>query len=185
MNIGIVNDRRKCFRAPRIKRIFNVRRQKYYICTGIQLKQGAAKIQPGYFTFSNIGNALDMNIFLSSTIITFGESSLSAVVENNVPIFIPRHFESWEIIAISGKRLTLSLFAIARNTLADYFRRQNRNREDCWNDFLDFEAPISEQPAEKLLSDETIANLLRANSLIKWVWKKRKSLCQIHFTTKN
>ena len=54
------------------------------------------------------------------------------------------------------------LFAIARNTLADYFRRQNRNREDCWSDFSDFSAPISEQPVEKLLSEETIENLLRS-----------------------
>ena len=54
------------------------------------------------------------------------------------------------------------LFAIARNTLADYFRRKNRNREDCWSDFSDFSAPISQQPVEKLLSDETIENLLRA-----------------------
>ena len=54
------------------------------------------------------------------------------------------------------------LFAIARNTLADYFRRQNRNCEDSQSDFLEYSAPISEQPDEKLLSDETIENLLRA-----------------------
>ena len=54
------------------------------------------------------------------------------------------------------------LFAIARNTLADYFRRQNRNREDSWSDFFEYSAPIGEQPDEKLLSDETIENLLRA-----------------------
>ena len=54
------------------------------------------------------------------------------------------------------------LFAIARNSLADYFRRQNRKREDSWNEFFDRSAPINEQPEEKLLSDETIENLLRA-----------------------
>lgn len=54
------------------------------------------------------------------------------------------------------------LFAIARNTLADYFRMKNRNRADSWNDFFEYSAPISEQPDEKLLSDETIENLLRA-----------------------
>ena len=54
------------------------------------------------------------------------------------------------------------IFAIARNTLADYFRRQKRNSEDSWNDFFEYSAPISEQPDEKLLSDETIENLLRA-----------------------
>ena len=54
------------------------------------------------------------------------------------------------------------LFAIARNTLADYFRRQNRNREDSWSYFFEYPAPKSEQPDEKLLSEETIENLLRA-----------------------
>lgn len=54
------------------------------------------------------------------------------------------------------------LFAIARNTLTDYFRRQNRKREDSWSDFFEYSAPISRQPDEKLLSDETIENLLRA-----------------------
>ena len=54
------------------------------------------------------------------------------------------------------------LFAIARNTLADYFRRQNRIHEDSWDEFLDRAAPLSDQPEEKLLSDETIENLLRA-----------------------
>ncbi len=54
------------------------------------------------------------------------------------------------------------LFAIARNTLADYFRRQKRNSEDSWIDFFDCSAPIIAQPEEKLLSDETIENLLRA-----------------------
>ena len=54
------------------------------------------------------------------------------------------------------------LFAIARNTLADYFRKQNRKREDSWSDFFEYSAPISVQPDEKLLSEETIENLLRA-----------------------
>ena len=54
------------------------------------------------------------------------------------------------------------LFKIASNTLADYYRRQNRNREDSWDEFLEREAPIGEQPEEKLLSAETIENLLRA-----------------------
>ncbi len=54
------------------------------------------------------------------------------------------------------------LFAIARNTLADYFRRQNRIHEDSWDEFLDRAAPLSAQPEEKLLTDETIENLLRA-----------------------
>ena len=53
------------------------------------------------------------------------------------------------------------LFAIARNTLVDYFRRQNRNREDR-NAFFEYLAPSSEQPEEKLLSDEIIESLLRA-----------------------
>ena len=54
------------------------------------------------------------------------------------------------------------IFAIARNTLADYFRRQKRKREDSWNEIFEYSAPISDQPDEKLLSDETIKNLLRA-----------------------
>lgn len=54
------------------------------------------------------------------------------------------------------------LFTIARNTLADYFRRQKRNHEDGWNENFEYSAPTGEQPDEKLLSDETIENLLRA-----------------------
>ena len=54
------------------------------------------------------------------------------------------------------------LFTIAQNTLTDYFRWQSRNREDSWDEFLERAAPIDEQPEEKLLSDETIENLLRA-----------------------
>ena len=54
------------------------------------------------------------------------------------------------------------IFAIARNTLADYFRRQNRNREDSFNEVSEYSAPIDEQPEEKLISEETIENLLRA-----------------------
>lgn len=54
------------------------------------------------------------------------------------------------------------IFAIARNTLADYFRRQKRNREDVWNENFEYSAPIGEQPDEKLLSDEIIESLLRA-----------------------
>ena len=54
------------------------------------------------------------------------------------------------------------IFAIARNTLADYFRRQKRKREDSWNEIFEYSAPISDQPDEKLLSEETIKNLLRA-----------------------
>ena len=54
------------------------------------------------------------------------------------------------------------IFAIARNTMADYFRRQNRSREVCLNEFCELESPIGEQPAEKLVSDETIEDLLRA-----------------------
>ena len=54
------------------------------------------------------------------------------------------------------------IFAIARNTLADYFLKQNRNREDSWSDFFEYSSSIGEQPDEKLLSDETIENLLRA-----------------------
>ena len=54
------------------------------------------------------------------------------------------------------------LFAIAHNTLIDYFRRQKRNREDVWSKNFEYSAPISEQPDEKLVSDEIIENLLRA-----------------------
>ena len=56
------------------------------------------------------------------------------------------------------------LFTIARNTLADYYRQQIRLREESWDEFLEREAPISEQPEEKLLASEQIKNLLRAVS---------------------
>lgn len=54
------------------------------------------------------------------------------------------------------------LFKIASNTLADYFRKQKRIREDSWDEFLERQAPISEQPEEKLLKSELTKNLLRA-----------------------
>jgi len=54
------------------------------------------------------------------------------------------------------------LFKIASNSLADYFRRQKRNREDSWDEFLEREAPKSEQPEEKLLTSELTKDLLRA-----------------------
>ena len=54
------------------------------------------------------------------------------------------------------------IFAIARNSLADYFRRQNRNREDSRKEFFEREASLDEQPDEKILSEETIEDLLRA-----------------------
>lgn len=54
------------------------------------------------------------------------------------------------------------LFKIASNTLADHFRRQKRNREDCWEEFLERETPKSEQPEEKLLASERTKDLLRA-----------------------
>ena len=54
------------------------------------------------------------------------------------------------------------LFKIASNTLADYFSRQKRNREDSWDEFLEREAPKSEQPEEKLLASELTKDLLRA-----------------------
>ena len=54
------------------------------------------------------------------------------------------------------------LFTIARNTLADYFRRQKRTREESWDEFLERTAPISEQPEEKLLASERTEELLRA-----------------------
>lgn len=54
------------------------------------------------------------------------------------------------------------LFKIASNTLADYFSRQKRNREDSWDEFLEREAPKSEQPEEKLLTSELTKDLLRA-----------------------
>ena len=56
------------------------------------------------------------------------------------------------------------LFTIARNTLADYYRRQIRRLEDSWDEFLEREAPISDQPEEKLLSSERTKDLLRAMS---------------------
>ena len=54
------------------------------------------------------------------------------------------------------------LFTIARNTLADYYRRQIRRFEESWDAFLEREAPISEQPEEKLLASERTEKLLRA-----------------------
>ena len=54
------------------------------------------------------------------------------------------------------------LFTIARNTLADYYRRQIRRFEESWDAFLEREAPISEQPEEKLLASERTEELLRA-----------------------
>ena len=54
------------------------------------------------------------------------------------------------------------LFTIARNTLADYYRRQIRRFEESWDEFLEREAPISEQPEEKLLASERTEKLLRA-----------------------
>lgn len=54
------------------------------------------------------------------------------------------------------------LFKIASNSLADYFRRQKRNRDDSWDEFLESEAPKSEQPEEKLLASELTKDLLRA-----------------------
>lgn len=54
------------------------------------------------------------------------------------------------------------LFKIASNSLADYFRRQKRNREDSWDEFLEREAPKSEQPEEKFLASELTKDLLRA-----------------------
>lgn len=56
------------------------------------------------------------------------------------------------------------LFTIARNTLADYYRRQIRRFEESWDEFLEREAPISEQPEEKLLASERTEKLLRAMS---------------------
>ena len=56
------------------------------------------------------------------------------------------------------------LFTIARNTLADYYRRQIRRFEESWDAFLEREAPISEQPEEKLLASERTEKLLRAMS---------------------
>ena len=38
------------------------------------------------------------------------------------------------------------LFTIARNTLADYYRRQIRRFEESWDAFLEREAPIIDQP---------------------------------------
>lgn len=54
------------------------------------------------------------------------------------------------------------LFTIARNTLADYYRRQIRRFEESWDELLEREAPISEQPEEKLLASERTEKLLRA-----------------------
>ena len=54
------------------------------------------------------------------------------------------------------------LFTIANNTLKNYFNKANRNREDSWDEFLELEAPISEQPEEKLLTSERKENILRA-----------------------
>lgn len=54
------------------------------------------------------------------------------------------------------------LFTIARNTLADYYRRQIRRFEESWDAFLDREAPIIDQPEEKLLASEQTEELLRA-----------------------
>ena len=56
------------------------------------------------------------------------------------------------------------LFTIARNTLADYYRRQIRRFEESWDEFLEREAPISDQPEEKLLASERTEKLLRAMS---------------------
>ena len=42
-------------------------------------------------TSSKMGIAADKNIFLSSTMIMLGASSLSAAAENNVFISVPRH----------------------------------------------------------------------------------------------
>ena len=56
------------------------------------------------------------------------------------------------------------LFTIARNTLTDYYRRQIRRFEESWDEFLEREAPISEQPEEKLLASAQTEDLLRAVS---------------------
>lgn len=56
------------------------------------------------------------------------------------------------------------LFKIAANTLADYYRKEKRIREDSWDEFLEHESPISEQPEEKLLKSEQTKDLLRAMS---------------------
>ncbi len=54
------------------------------------------------------------------------------------------------------------LYTIARNTLTDYFRRKGRSREDSWDEFFEREAPVNEQPEEKLLASERTKDLLLA-----------------------
>lgn len=54
------------------------------------------------------------------------------------------------------------LFKIATNTLIDYYRKQSRRHEESWEEFFEQEAPISEQPEEKLLSSERTKKLLTA-----------------------
>ena len=54
------------------------------------------------------------------------------------------------------------LFTIANNTLKNYFNKANRNREESWAEFFESEAPINEQPEEKLLASEWTENILRA-----------------------
>jgi RNA polymerase sigma factor, sigma-70 family len=54
------------------------------------------------------------------------------------------------------------LFTVANNTLKNYFNKANRNREESWAEFFESEAPIDEQPEEKLLASERTENILRA-----------------------
>lgn len=54
------------------------------------------------------------------------------------------------------------LFTIANNTLKNYFKKANRNREDSWDEFFERCATIGEQPEEKLLASERKETLLRA-----------------------
>jgi len=54
------------------------------------------------------------------------------------------------------------LFRMALNTMTDNLRKQDRKREDTWEDFFDPAGPVSEQPESVALKKEQNDTLLKA-----------------------